>query len=137
MRAVIVLLGVLLAAVAPAPAAEPVSRTFAAPAERVWVVTEAVLKHLGWDIDEADRAVGLITTESRQLEGEQYGVYEKGIRHRLHLRIKAAGAGRATVTVERAVFKRERILFVDKDEPVTVKDRSVEQAVLTAIARAL
>jgi hypothetical protein len=41
------------------------------------------------------------------------------------------------VTVERAVFKRERILFVDKDEPVQTSDRSVERDVLNAIAKAL
>ncbi len=43
----------------------------------------------------------------------------EGPRHRLQLTIKAAGDNQTAVSVERAVFKRERILFVDKDEPVT------------------
>ena len=40
----------------PALAAPPSERTFAAPVDRVWSTTEAVLKHLGWDIDKSDRS---------------------------------------------------------------------------------
>jgi hypothetical protein len=105
--------------------------------ERVWGATEAVLKHNGWDIDKADRSFGLITTDSRRLDGENYGVYEKALRHRLRLQVKAAGESRTTVSVERAVFKRERILFVDKDEPITDTNQTVEKALLDAIAKAL
>jgi hypothetical protein len=114
-----------------------VERTFSAPMERVWGATEAVLKHQGWDIDKADRAFGLITTDSRRLDGENYGVYEKALRHRLRLQVKAAAENRTTVSIERAVFKRERILFVDKDEPITDPNQAVEKAVLDAIAKAL
>jgi hypothetical protein len=37
------------------------------------------------------------------------------------------------------VFKRERILWIDKDEPVATaaKDRDVERSILAAIGRAL
>jgi hypothetical protein len=114
-----------------------VERTFNAPMERVWGATEAVLKHNGWDIDKAARSFGLITTDSRRLDGENYGVYEKALRHRLRLQVKAAGESRTTVSVERAVFKRERILFVDKDEPITDTNQTVEKALLDAIAKAL
>jgi uncharacterized lipoprotein len=127
-------LAVLVCGVA---AAEEVSTTVAAPVDRVWTVTEAVLRQLGWDVDKADRSIGWITTGSRGLEGEDYGVYAKGIRHRLRIRIKDAGAGQTTVAIERTVFKRERILFVDNDEPIATTDRSVEQAVLDAIRKAL
>ena len=108
-----------------------------APVDRVWAVTEAVLRQLGWDIDAADRSIGWITTESRRLDGENYGVYEKGVRHRLRVMMKAAGDKSTAVSVERSVFKRERILFVDNDEPLTVTDRDVEKALLAAIAKAL
>lgn len=131
------LLLLLLLAPAPAAAAEPVARTFAAKVERVWSVTESVLKHLGWEIDKSDRTIGWITTESRRVEGEDYGVYEKATRHRLTIHVKAVGADRTTVSIERAVFRRERILWMDNDEPVTVTDRSVEQAVLAAIGKSL
>jgi hypothetical protein len=114
-----------------------VERTFNAPADRVWSATEAVLKHLGWDIDKVDRGIGFITTESRRVDGENYGVYEKALRHRLRLHVKAAGDARTTVSVERTVFKRERILFVDKDEPVNDTTQNVEKALLDAIGKSL
>lgn len=120
-----------------AAAAEPVTRTYNAPVERVWSTTEAVLKHLGWDVDKADRSIGFITTDSRRVDGENYGVYEKSLRHRLRLHVKALGEGRTTVSVERTLFKRERILFVDNDEPVTAPDQNVETALLEAIGKGL
>jgi hypothetical protein len=127
----------VLVVAATAAAAGPVERTFNAPVDRVWAMTEAVLKHLGWDLDKADRRIGFITTDSRRVDGDNFGVYEKATRHRLRLHLKAAGDKRTTVSVERSLFKRERILFVDKDEPVTAADQNVEKAVLDAIGKAL
>ncbi len=121
----------------PAAAAEPVTRTLNAPIDRVWTTTEAVLKQLGWDIDKADRTIGWITTDSRSVEGEDYGVYAKGTRHKLQIQMKAAGQGRTTMTVERTVFRRERILWMDKDEPVATTDQAVEKSVLAAIEKSL
>jgi hypothetical protein len=126
----------LLIAATPATAAT-VERTYNAPVARVWTATEAVLRHLGWDVDKADRDIGFITTDSRRVEGENYGVYEKGLRHRLHLQVKRVGDTRTTVSVQRTLFKRERILFIDNDEPVTAPDQNVEKAVLDAIDKAL
>jgi uncharacterized lipoprotein len=129
----------VLALASAAPAAEPVAQTFNAPADRVWTVVEAVLKQLGWEIDKKDRTIGMIGTESRRVEGEDYGVYAKGLRHRLTLSVKAASDNRTTVTIERELFKRERILWIDKDEPVgTASDKhDVERSILAAIANAL
>jgi len=137
MRAVIRAVVVLVALAGPAGAAEPVSQTFPVPVERAWTTTLAVLKHLGWDIDKEDRAIGWITTDSRRVEGEDYGVYAKGTRHRLRVNVKAAGEGRTTITLERSVFKRERILWMDSDEPLTTTDQTVEKAVLSAIGKSL
>lgn len=127
----------LLSMTAPTVGGEAVTQTFSAPLDRVWSTTEAVLKHLGWDIDRRDRSIGWITTESRRVEGEDYGVYAKGMRHRLTLHLKVEGSNRTTVSVERSVFKRERILWMDKDEPVTIKDHDVEKALLAAIGKSL
>ena len=129
----------LVVVAAPVAALEPVTHTFPTPMDRVWTVTESVLKQLGWDIDKADRTIGWITTDSRRLEGqgEDYGVYAKGVRHRLTITMKAAGEGRTSMTVERAVFKRERILWIDKDEPLTPQDQKVERDLIAAIERAL
>jgi uncharacterized lipoprotein len=130
-------LALLIAAVTAADAAGTVERTFNAPVDRVWSTTEAVLKHLGWDVDKADRSIGFITTDSRRVDGDNFGVYEKAVRHRLRLHLKASGDGRTVVSIERTVFKRERILFVDKDEPVTDSSQTVEKALLDAIGQAL
>ena len=118
-------------------AAEPTSETFGAPLDRAWSVTEAVLKQLGWDVEKVDRSIGWITTESRSIEGEDYGVYAKGTRHRLVLHLKAAGTNRTTLSVERSVFKRERILWMDKDEPIPTTDQTVEKSLLSAIRKSL
>jgi len=137
MKRTFAILGLMLVLAAPARGAAPSERTFAAPVDRVWTTTEAVLKHLGWDIDKADKSIGFITTESRRVDGDNYGVYEKALRHRLQLRLKAAGDGKTHVSIERTVFKRERILFVDKDEPISDPSQAVERAVLDAIGSAL
>src|SRR2546427_10982070 len=73
---------VLLALVALAPTADAgsVSQTFPVSLDRAWSTTEKVLKILGWEIDTVDRSVGWIITDSRKLDGEDYGVYAKGMR---------------------------------------------------------
>ena len=138
MKRLLSVLLLTLALGAPATAAEPVAQTFNAPMERVWATVESVLKQLGWDIDRKDRSIGMITTESRRLEGEDYGVYAKGLRHRLTLHVKAASDSRTTVTVERDTFRRERILWIDKDEPANAGGGTeVQRAVLASIGKAL
>ena len=137
MKSWILACAALACVVSPAAGADAVSQTFAAPAERVWRTTEAVLKQFGWDIDKVDRSIGWITTDSRSIEGGDYGVYAKGTRHRLRINIRPAGETRTTVSVERIVFKRERILWMDKDEPVTVADQGVEKDLLAAIEKSL
>ena len=132
-----VVAAILLSAMAGVARGEPISKTFAAPADKVWRTTEAVLRQFGWDIDKADRSIGWIETDSRRVEGEDYGVYAKGTRHRLRVNVRGESDTRTTVSVERTVFKRERILWMDKDEPVSTTDRSVEQALLAAIEKSL
>ena len=113
------------------------TRTFQAPVDRVWTVTRSVLKSLGWDIDKEDRDVGWITTDSRRVEGENYGVYEKAVRHRLRIVIKGRDGGGADVTIERRLYKSERKVFVTTEEDVPVKDHDVERKILDEIGRSL
>ena len=120
-----------------AEGAEPVSRTLDAPEDRVWAVTESVLKVQGWEIEKSERAIGWITTRSRMVEGEDYGVYAKGTRHLLRLHVKAAAPGKTTVSIERSLFHRERILWMDKDEPLVAKDQDVEARLLDDIRKSL
>ncbi len=113
------------------------TRVFNAPVDRVWVVTRSTLRSLGWDVDKEEREVGWIRTASRRLEGEDYGVYAKGAKHRLQVQIKAQEGGRAGVSVERRVWKEERILWIDKEEEIPTTDHSVERQLLDAIAKNL
>ena len=133
LRAVIV---ALLLAV-PAAAAGPVEFTFNAPVDTVWDKTMAVLKVLGWDVDKSDRSIGFIVTGSRRMDGDNFGVYEKALRHRLQLNVRKASEARTIVSVERSVFKRERILFVDKDEPIDDPRTEVQKSILDAIGKSL
>ena len=122
---------------AAAHAQDATTRTFNAPADRVFTVTRSVLKSLGWGIDKEDRDVGWMRTDSRRLDGEDFGVYAKGVKHRLRVSIKRQDGSRTAVTVERRVYKEERILFVDKEEDIKTDDRSVEKRILDEIGRSL
>src|SRR5574341_270654 len=106
------------------------TRVFNAPVDRVWLVARSTLKSFGWDIDKEDRAVGWMLTDSRRLEGDDYGVYAKGTKHRLRVVIKGQDGGATTVTVERRVWKQERILWMDKDEELPTTDHALEKQVL-------
>ncbi len=121
----------------PLGAADVVSRTFNAPVERVWTVTESVLKSLGWEVDESDRAVGWLLTDSRSVDFKDYAVYGKGLRHKLRVALKAAGEGRTTVSVERELYTEERILWMTERKPVRPTDQTVEKGLLDAIQAAL
>jgi hypothetical protein len=81
--------------------------------------------------------LGWIRTDSRRLESEDYGACAKGTRQRLRVVIKNLAAGRTQVTVERRVWKRERILRMDKEEDLPVPDQKAEKQILDAIASAV
>jgi hypothetical protein len=135
---ILVTLALLLAAgLTPAAGQDGATRAFNAPVDRVYTVTRSVLRSLGWDIDKEDRAVGWIRTDSRRLDGEDFGVYAKGVKHRLRVVINRQDPSRSIVTVERRVYKEERILFVDKEEDIKTDDRSVEKQILDEIGRSL
>ena len=130
----VVMLALLLAV--PAGAA-PVEFTYNAPVDAVWDKTVAVLKVLGWDVDKADRSIGFIVTDSRRVDGDNFGVYEKAVRHRLQVNVRRVSDTRTTVSIERSVFKRERILFVDTDEPLEDRRTEVQKSILDAIGKSL
>ena len=113
------------------------TRVFSAPVDRVWVVARSTLKSLGWGVDTEDREVGWIRTDSRRLEGEDYGVYSKGAKHRLRVVIKPQSGSRTAVTVERRVWKEERILWMDKEEELPTTDHTVEKQFLDDLGKSL
>ena len=112
-------------------------RVFDAPMDRVWTVARSTLIGRGWDIDQEDREGGWIRTKSRRVEGEDYGVYAKGTRQRVRLVLKALDPTHTQVTVERRVWKQERILWMDKEEDLPATDQQAEKQLLDAIAAAL
>lgn len=120
-----------------AQTAEPITRLFPAPPDRVWTVAESILKSLGWDIDKSDRTGGWILTDSRGVEFKDFAVYGKGTRHKLRLTLKATGDGRTSVSVERELYTEERILWMTDRKPLKVPNHDVEMGVLDAIQRAL
>jgi hypothetical protein len=134
----VLVLGLGLAgAPSPSSAADAPSRTFNAPIDRIWAVTESVLKSLGWDIDKTDRTVGWILTDSRGVEFKDYAVYGKGLRHKLRVVFKTAGEGRTIVSVERELYTEERILWMTERKPVSATEQTVETGILDAIQKAL
>jgi hypothetical protein len=137
-RSGLALLALAALAILPGSArADERTRAFQAPVDRVWTVTRSTLKSLGWDIDKEDRDVGWIRTDSRRVEGDNFGVYEKVLRHHLRTIIHGRDGGRTEVTVERRLYKSERVLFVDEEEDVPLKDHDVEKRILDAIGRSL
>jgi hypothetical protein len=131
------LMGTVLTPTAADAQADERVRVFNAPTDRVWTVTRSTLKSLGWDIDKEDREGGWIRTDSRRIEGDDFGVYAKGTRQRLRVAIKALDPARTQVTVDRRVWKQERILWMDKEEDLQAPDQLAEKKILDDIAAAL
>jgi hypothetical protein len=121
----------------PASGADAPRRTFDAPIDRVWTVTESVLASLGWDIDRSDQVVGWFLTNARSVDFKDFGVYGKGVRHKLRIILKADGENRTTVTVERQLYAEERILWLSDRKPLVAADATVELGVLDAIQQSL
>jgi hypothetical protein len=130
-------LGLGAVATVSAQPASSVSRTFSASIERVWTVTESVLQSLGWDVDKRDREVGWLLTDSRGVEFKDFAVYGEGTRHKLRVTLRRADGGATTVSVERQVWREERILWMTERKPLKATDTAVETALLDAIGRSL
>jgi len=137
MLALGLLMGVVLTPTAADAQADERVRVFNAPLDRVWTVTRSTLRGLGWDVDKEDREGGWIRTDSRRIEGDDFGVYAKGTRQRLRVVMKALDPARTQVTVERRVWRQERILWMDKEEDIQAPDQLAERKVLDDIAAAL
>ena len=137
MLALGLLMGVVLTPTAADAQADERVRVFNVPLDRVWTVTRSTLRGLGWDVDKEDREGGWIRTDSRRIEGDDFGVYAKGTRQRLRVVMKALDPTRTQVTVERRVWRQERILWMDKEEDIQAPDQLAERKVLDDIAAAL
>ncbi len=127
----------LIGGALPGRAATVPNRTFDAPIDRVWTVTETVLKTLGWEIDRSDRAVGWLLTDSRKVDFKEYAVYGKGLRHKLRISLKRLSDRRTLVSVERELYTEERVLWMIERTPMAATEQTVETEVLDAIGQGL
>ena len=128
---------VLLTAMVTLAQTDERTRVFDASMDHVWTITRSALRANGWDIDKDDKKAGLIVTDSRRLEGEDFAVYSSGVKHRLRVVLKAMPDGKTSVTIERRLWKEERILWMDKGQDLPTTDHKIETEILDAIGAGL
>ena len=94
-------------------------RVFPASAERSFTVAQSVLRSLGWDIDEANLATGVIRTEPRNVTFKDFVVYGEGTRHVLDVVVRPISGSETSISVKRRVFTEKRIFWAKerKDLP--------------------
>lgn len=112
-------------------------RVFPVTVERTWMVAQSVLRSLGWDIDRADQATGVIRTEPRNVTFKDFVVYAEGTRHTLDVVVRAVSGSETSISVKREVFEEQRIFWTKERKVVATPESSVEQTVLDAIERLL
>ena len=128
---------VLLVATAALAQTDERTRVFDASMDRVWTVARSALKGAGWAIEKDDKAAGLMLTDSRRLEGEDFTVYASGVTHRLRVVLRTLPDGKTSVTIERRVWKEERVLWMDRGRDLPTTDHKLESEILDAIGAAL
>ncbi len=112
-------------------------RVFPVPVARSWMVAQSVLRSLGWDIDRADEATGVIRTEPRNVTFKDFVVYAEGTRHTLDIVVRAVSGSETSISVKREVFEEQRIFWTKERKVLATPESSVEQTVLDAIERLL
>jgi hypothetical protein len=113
------------------------TRVVPVPKERTWLVAQSVLRSLGWDIDRADQATGLIRTEPRNVTFKDYVLYGEGVRHTLDIVVRPVSGSETSISVKREIFEEQRIFWAKERRAITTPESSVEQAILDAIERLL
>ncbi len=112
-------------------------RVFPATQERSWLVAQSVLKSLGWDIDSADHATGVIRTEPRNVTFKDFVVYAEGTRHTVSVVVRSVSSSETSISVRRDVFEEQRIFWAKERKLLPTPESSVEQKILDAIERLL
>jgi hypothetical protein len=112
-------------------------RVVPVPVERTWTVSQSVLRSLGWDIDQADQATGVIRTEPRNVTFKDFVVYAGGTRHSLDVVVRSVSDSQTSISVRREVFREQRIFWARERKALPTPETPVEQSVLDAIERLL
>ena len=110
---------------------------FPVSAERTWTVAQSVLRSLGWDIDRADHATGVIRTGPRNMTFKNFVLYAEGTRHALAVVVRAVSDSETSISVRREVFREQRIFWTKERKVLATPESSVEQTILDAIERLL
>jgi hypothetical protein len=112
-------------------------RVFPASADRSFTVAQSVLRSLGWDIDEANLATGVIRTEPRNVTFKDFVVYGEGTRHLLDVVVRPISGSETSISVRRRVFTEKRIFWAKERTDSPTPESAVEYTVLDAISRLL
>jgi len=112
-------------------------RVYSASVERTFRVAQSVLRSLGWDIDKADQASGVIRTEPRNVTYKDFVFYAEGTRQTLNVVVRAVSDSETSISVRREVFQEERILWTKERKILATPESPLEQGVLDAIDRLL
>jgi hypothetical protein len=112
-------------------------RVFPASADRSFTVAQSVLRSLGWDIDEANLATGVIRTEPRNVTFKDFVVYGEGTRHVLDVVVHPISGNETSISVKRRVFTEKRIFWAKERKDSPAPESAVEYTVLDAISRLL
>jgi hypothetical protein len=127
---------VLLAAgaiLAPA-AVHAAAGTVAGDVGAAWKAARSALESDDWTIAEEDRAAGRIVTAPRNVDFRDFGLQARGTRERLIVTVRAAGAGLTSVTVDRELYREDRLLWDSVKHPIKPATEQVETAMLDSIA---
>jgi hypothetical protein len=112
-------------------------RVVPVPMERTWLVTQSALRSLGWGIDRADQATGIIQTEPRNVSFKDFIVYADGVRHTVAIVVRPVSGTETSISVKREVYQEQRIFWTKERKVVATPESSVEQTILNAIERLL
>jgi hypothetical protein len=107
------------------------------PIERTFSMAQSALRSLGWDIDHADQATGVIRTEPRNVTFKNFGVYAGGTRHALDVVVRSVSSTQTSISVKREVFQEKRVLWAKERKALPTPETPVEQTVLDAIEQLL
>jgi hypothetical protein len=112
-------------------------RVVPVPIERTWTVAQSALRSLGWDIDHADQAAGVIRTKPRNVTFKDFVLYARGTRHALDVVVRSVSSSQTSISVRREVFQEQRIFWAKERKALPTPETPVEQTVLDAIERLL
>ncbi len=134
--ALAVAIGILV--LASTASGDTVTEIFEVPLDRAWDAAFAALDQQ-WGVDEFDRSIGVLVSKTHRLSDAGVWIVMRQLRVRLRMSVVPVTATQVRVSVQRELLRRERVLWMEKDERVhqDTADATYELAVMRAIAARL